>query len=179
MGKATADASAGKMFSENTVAVLLMSMGSTSITVSQYEMMSALDGEKTASSFQHQFRSVVKKAKELKSQLDDGGNLKPVPPSAKKRGKCRVAGCTTCLNIAYSYLPCIGANALDDDQTPTPKKAKTTPKPKPRAKKAKATDESPFQSPNNDIGGGYDFKDDDLNESESKVKIEQSFEDEM
>lgn len=57
---------AGKMFSEDTVAVLLMALGSVSISSDQYKMMSALDGTKTASSFQHSCRSVLKKAKELK-----------------------------------------------------------------------------------------------------------------
>ncbi|KAF2636389.1 hypothetical protein P280DRAFT_409842 [Massarina eburnea CBS 473.64] len=73
------------MFTENTVAVLLMALGNTSISTAQYGMMSALDGEKTASSFQHQFRSVLKKAKELKARADDGETFAAVAPD-KKRG---------------------------------------------------------------------------------------------
>lgn len=87
MAKANADATAaGKTFSENTVAVILMAVGTASISVAQYDMMSALDGQKTASSFQHQFRSVVQKAKELKQRVDDGETFAAVTPS-KKRGK--------------------------------------------------------------------------------------------
>ncbi|CAI6331508.1 unnamed protein product [Periconia digitata] len=76
--------SSGKMFSESTVAVLLMAMGTTSISSTQYEMMSALDGDKTASSFQHQFRTVLKKAKELKDRVDKGEKFAPVAAVAKR-----------------------------------------------------------------------------------------------
>ncbi|KAJ4296195.1 hypothetical protein N0V90_006239 [Kalmusia sp. IMI 367209] len=75
----------GKTFSEDTVAVLLMALGNTSISSAQYDMMSSLDGTKTASSFQHQFRSVLKKAKEFKARVDDGEKFEPVQPN-KKRG---------------------------------------------------------------------------------------------
>lgn len=74
----------GKMFSEETVAILLMSFGSTSISTAQYEIMSAFDGKKTASSFQHQFRSVLKLAKELKARVDNGEKFNAVAPVAKR-----------------------------------------------------------------------------------------------
>jgi hypothetical protein len=83
-----ANAGGGKMFSEDTVAVLLMALGSVSISTAQYAMMSSLDGTKTASSFQHSFRSVLKKAKELKARADNGEAFEPVAP-AKKRGTYR------------------------------------------------------------------------------------------
>ncbi|KAF2106673.1 hypothetical protein BDV96DRAFT_471299, partial [Lophiotrema nucula] len=65
------------------VSVLLMALGSTSITKAQYNMMSALDGQRTASSFEHQFRSITQKAKELKSRLDNGEAFEPVAPPKK------------------------------------------------------------------------------------------------
>ncbi|KAL5423171.1 hypothetical protein PMIN04_004140 [Paraphaeosphaeria minitans] len=75
----------GKMVSEDTVAVLLMAMGSTSITMAQYGIMSSLDGTRTASSFQHSFRSIIKKAKELQARVEAGETFEAVAP-AKKRG---------------------------------------------------------------------------------------------
>ncbi|KAF1969151.1 hypothetical protein BU23DRAFT_396215, partial [Bimuria novae-zelandiae CBS 107.79] len=79
------DTKGGKVFSEDTIAVLLMALGSVGIPSAQYEMMSSLDGTKTASSFQHAFRSVLKKAKDFKARVDAGETFKAVAPS-KKRG---------------------------------------------------------------------------------------------
>ena len=85
MGKA-ADAPAGgqKMIPADCVSVLLMAIGCTSISREQLNMMSALDGTRTASSFEHQFRSISAKAKELKKRVDDGEVFTPV--TAQKRG---------------------------------------------------------------------------------------------
>lgn len=85
-----ANPGSGKMVSEDTVAVLLMAIGSTSITKAQYNIMSSLDGTRTASSFEHSFRSIVKKAKELQTRVDDGETFEPVAPT-KKRGTYRIA----------------------------------------------------------------------------------------
>ena len=68
------------------VSVLLMALGNTSISMKQYDMMSALDGTRTASSFQHQFRSILQKAKELKTRQEAGEEFIPVEAS-KKRGR--------------------------------------------------------------------------------------------
>jgi hypothetical protein len=76
-----------KMFSADVVAACLVASGTTSLTSAQYEMMSALDGTRTASSFHHAFRSVLAKSKELKSRVDNGEVFVPVPP-ATKRGLC-------------------------------------------------------------------------------------------
>jgi hypothetical protein len=86
MGKAAADTSATgpKMISADSVSVLLMALGNTSITKAQYEMMSALDGNHTASSFQHQFRSITAKAKELKTRVENGEQFIAVQPSKKR-----------------------------------------------------------------------------------------------
>ncbi len=85
MGKATDPTSGGqKMISADCVAVLLMALGRTSVSKEQLDMMSALDGTRTASSFEHQFRSIIAKAKELKKRVDDGETFAPV--TAQKRG---------------------------------------------------------------------------------------------
>lgn len=75
-----------------------MALGSVSISTSQYAMMSSLDGTKTASSFQHSFRSVLKKAKDLKARVDAGESFEAVAP-AKKRGTHHTAFLSlTCTN---------------------------------------------------------------------------------
>ena len=81
---AKAAATDAKMVSADCVSILLMSLGSTTITKAQYNMMSALDGTRTASSFEHQFRSITAKTKELKARADDGETFEPVPPGPKR-----------------------------------------------------------------------------------------------
>lgn len=70
--------SASKQFSADCVAVLLMALGCQSISKAQFDMMSALDGTRTASSFEHEFRPVTKKAKELRARVDKGEKFLPV-----------------------------------------------------------------------------------------------------
>jgi hypothetical protein len=85
MGKATADANdPTKMFSADVVAAVLMASGITSLSMKQYEMMSALDGTRTASGFQHAFRGVIAKSKDLKARVDAGEIFVPVPPTVKR-----------------------------------------------------------------------------------------------
>ena len=84
MAKDIADSGLAKMFSEDTIAVLLAANGLTSVSNKAYEMMSSLDGTRTASGFQHQFRSILKKARELKARMDDGASFAPVTPAKKK-----------------------------------------------------------------------------------------------
>jgi hypothetical protein len=85
MGKATDSPAGGqKMIPADCVSVLLMALGSTGITRAQLDMMSALDGTRTASSFEHQFRSISAKAKELKKRIDDGEKFAPVQPGVKR-----------------------------------------------------------------------------------------------
>lgn len=84
MGKAATDATdSQKTVPADCVSVLLMALDKTIITEAQYEMMSALDGNRTASSFEHQFRSLTAKAKELKSRADSREAFKPVAPAKK------------------------------------------------------------------------------------------------
>ena len=81
MAKATAD-SGQKMIPADCVAVLLMSHPS--VAKDMYDMMSAVDGTRTASSFEHQFRSIIARAKELKKRVDNGETFSAV--TAQKRG---------------------------------------------------------------------------------------------
>jgi hypothetical protein len=81
-----AAAKEGKVFSADVVAAVLYSTGTTSLSMKHYEMMSALDGTKTASGFQHDFRAVIAKSKELKARVEGVEEFTPVPP-ANKRGK--------------------------------------------------------------------------------------------
>lgn len=75
-----------KVVPADCVSVLLMALGSTTITKAQYEMMSALDGTRTASSFEHQFRTITAKAKELKARAEKGETFQAVTP-VNKRGE--------------------------------------------------------------------------------------------
>ncbi|PSK55730.1 hypothetical protein B9Z65_4608 [Elsinoe australis] len=70
-------------FSFETVAALCCAilMHGGNIGKQTYDMMSALDGKRTANGFQHQFRAVLKRAKEL--QKMEGDDLKSV--AAKPR----------------------------------------------------------------------------------------------
>ena len=74
------------------VSVLLMALGNTTITKAQFDMMSALDGKRTASSFEHQFRPITAKAKDLKARVDAGEAFVPVQPTKKRSGYCRSPG---------------------------------------------------------------------------------------
>lgn len=85
MGKTLDSPAAGqKMIPADVVSVLLMALGNTTITREQLNIMSSIDGTRTASSFEHQFRSITAKAKELKKRVQDGETLTAVP--AQKRG---------------------------------------------------------------------------------------------
>jgi hypothetical protein len=73
-----------KMVSVDTVAILLMALGATTVTQKQLETMSALDGTRTAKSFSHQVLEITRKAKEFKARVDAGEEFTPV--QARKRG---------------------------------------------------------------------------------------------
>ena len=85
MGKTTESLAASqKMVPADVVSVLLIALGNTTITKEQLNMMSAIDGTRTASSFEHQFRSIIAKAKELKKRVEEGETFTAV--AAQKRG---------------------------------------------------------------------------------------------
>ncbi|KAH5401912.1 hypothetical protein HBI47_192460 [Parastagonospora nodorum] len=133
MAKAAADSNAGqKTIPADCVSVLLMALDKTTITKAQYELMSALDGNRTASSFEHQFRSITAKAKELKSRVDNGEKFEAVAPANK-----RAAGSAT----ASPATPRKRKGASDEDGTPSKKKRASL-------KKKMASEE-----PSNDLGG--------------------------
>ncbi|KAJ4992085.1 hypothetical protein SVAN01_02406 [Stagonosporopsis vannaccii] len=119
MGKAADSATSGqKTISVDCVAVLLMALGRTSISKEQLDMMSALDGTRTPSSFEHQFRPIIAQAKELKKRVEEGEKFTPVV--AQKRGA--------------TALATSNKRKRDDiDDTPT---KRAQPAPKPRANKA-------------------------------------------
>ena len=67
-----------KPFTFDTVAVLcsvILTNGG-KIGIGAYDQMSALDGKRTANSFQHEFRAVLKRARELSESSKD---TKPKP----------------------------------------------------------------------------------------------------
>ncbi|GAM90937.1 hypothetical protein ANO11243_089840 [Dothideomycetidae sp. 11243] len=80
-------------FSFETVAVLCSALLSSNMTISskQYELMSALDGTRTACAYQHQFRSVLKRAKELKAETEGGKKITPVEGKPKGKGAGKTA----------------------------------------------------------------------------------------
>lgn len=88
---ANGDNRAGKTYSADVVAAVLYATGTTSLSMKHYELMSSMDGVKTASAFQHDFRAVIAKAKELKARADNGEIFQPVQ-AATKRGTywCRI-----------------------------------------------------------------------------------------
>ncbi|KAL6703732.1 hypothetical protein ACN47E_009113 [Coniothyrium glycines] len=125
MAKANATDSPGqsqKMISTDVVAVLLMAMDKTTVSKTQFEMMSALDGTRTASGFEHMFRPITAKAKELKKRKEQGEEFIAVAPGHKR-------GPTTTPATPRKR------KAPSDEEEATPSKKKATPKP--RAKKTK------------------------------------------
>lgn len=85
---ANGDGKPGKMYSADVVAAVLTATGTTSLSVKHYEIMSSLDGVKTASAFQHDFRRIPTKAKELKARIDNGELFESVAPSTKHGTYC-------------------------------------------------------------------------------------------
>ncbi|KAG9201601.1 hypothetical protein G6514_005608 [Epicoccum nigrum] len=155
MVKATTD-SGQKMILADCVAVLLMSYPS--VAKDTYDMMSAVDSTRTASSFEHQFRSVVARARELKKRVEDGETFSPV--TAPKRGATTTPA-----------TPASGKKRKGDDADDTPSK-KTKAASKPRDKKAAAS--TPADPP---AGGAFDHDDlpadmDDFIKSEKKWEEE-------
>ncbi|KAL5116261.1 hypothetical protein ACEQ8H_005819 [Pleosporales sp. CAS-2024a] len=111
---ATYENDPSKMYSADVVAAVLMASGTTSLSMKQYEMMSALDGTRTANSFQHAFRAVLAKSKELKARVDGGEVFHPVQPISK-----RGTGTAT----SSPATPRKRKVSSDDEETPAKKKA--------------------------------------------------------
>ncbi|PWO20286.1 Fungal-trans domain containing protein, partial [Pyrenophora tritici-repentis] len=126
--KATPDASQ-KMYSADVVAAVLCSTGTTSLSNKNYEMMSALDGKKTASAFQHDFRAVIAKAKELKARVEEGEAFEPVAPASQRKGK-KLASTPTTPKKRKPTSTSPDSDSNSNTNTPPPKKKTKTPTPK-------------------------------------------------
>ena len=77
---------ADAQFTFETIACALAVMDSkgSSLGNKAYELMSKLDGKRSASSFEHQFRAVKARAKELAAELSNESANATTPKSAKK-----------------------------------------------------------------------------------------------
>ena len=77
--KATTDKSKEKPVEFETVAVLVLAMMETNtiLSMKHYDIMASVDGERTASSFDHQFRKIKARAKELQGQIKNGDIATP------------------------------------------------------------------------------------------------------
>lgn len=83
-------------FSLDTLAVLMLALKEKSgkgLENAHYEMMSALDGTKTAESFKHQMRPVITRANELKEKRDGGEIFRSVK-AGMKRGSSPSCSCS-------------------------------------------------------------------------------------
>ncbi|KNG44569.1 hypothetical protein DDE82_007662 [Stemphylium lycopersici] len=133
VSKAAAD-NGQKMVAADCVSVLLVALGNTSISKQQLEMMSALDGSRTVCSFEHQFRSIIAKAKELKARFDSVEAFQAVPRSSK-RGPSTPAS-----NGKKRKTP---PSDSDADSTPSKKRATPKARAKKQEKPAKNMEEFP------------------------------------
>ena len=93
-------------FSLSTVAVLVALLDEKGVKLGQtsYERMSALDGTRTASSFDHQFRKVKAKAKDIVAQDKTGEAVTPTP---KARGGSKASTPATGEKKAVKRGTCI------------------------------------------------------------------------
>ncbi|KAF7185187.1 hypothetical protein HII31_13462, partial [Pseudocercospora fuligena] len=75
-------------FTFETMAVVLYCVLESGVTLGDkhYQLMSALDGTRSANAFNHQFRKVKARAKELKQQADNGNGATPVKGKARGGG---------------------------------------------------------------------------------------------
>lgn len=71
---------ADKTFSEDTVALILAVSGA-SLGMKEYEMMAKLGGGRTAGGYQHHFRSVKARARELAEQIKKNGDVVSTGPT--------------------------------------------------------------------------------------------------
>jgi len=93
-------------FTFETMACVLAVMEAKGATLGNkaYDLMSELDGKRSASSFQHQFRAVKNRGKELGAALGDDAPTAKTPKSTKKaptstgkkRGSMVDALCSSC-----------------------------------------------------------------------------------
>lgn len=93
-------------FTFDEVACMIAAMNSAGVVLGakHYALMAKLDGSRTTSSFEHKFRSVKARGKELATELNDGTAAPRTPKTAnktktstgKKRGSTFYAPCYLC-----------------------------------------------------------------------------------
>jgi hypothetical protein len=71
-------------FQEVACMIAAMNAGGVSLGNKHYSLMAKLDGERTASGFEHKFRAVKARGKELATDLNDEISTPKVPKSTKK-----------------------------------------------------------------------------------------------
>ncbi|EME48591.1 hypothetical protein DOTSEDRAFT_19115 [Dothistroma septosporum NZE10] len=82
-----ADKGAEQHFNFETMAVVLYCVLESGVVLGEkhYQMMAAVDGNRSASAFQHQFRKVKARAKELQEQGGGGGGVTAGTPLKKTK----------------------------------------------------------------------------------------------
>ena len=84
---------AGKGWTSEEVAQIFAAMDITNITSAQLARLSAINGTRTVSSFEHQFRPVFRQVKEIKAGIENGEiSLEPVQ-AGTKRGMYSICLC--------------------------------------------------------------------------------------
>lgn len=71
-------------FQEVACMIAAMNAGGVTLGAKHYGLMAKLDGERTASGFEHKFRAVKARGKELGAELNDGVSTPKTPKSGKK-----------------------------------------------------------------------------------------------
>lgn len=71
-------------FQEVACMIAAMNAGGVTLGAKHYNLMAKLDGERTASGFEHKFRAVKARGKELAGDLNDETATPKAPKSAKK-----------------------------------------------------------------------------------------------
>lgn len=105
--------SEGQGFTFETMACVLAVMDGKGANLGNkaYDLMAKLDGKRSASSFQHQFREVKKRGKELAAELGDDNATPKAPKSTKKAtpgtGKKRGSECCNYLSYSAISLTCL------------------------------------------------------------------------
>ena len=70
-------------FQEVACMIAAMNVGGVTLGSKHYGLMAKLDGERTTSSFEHKFRAVKARGKELATELNDDGAVPKTPKSTK------------------------------------------------------------------------------------------------
>jgi hypothetical protein len=174
------DKAEAQSFSFETMACVLAVMDAKGATLGTkaYELMATLDGNRSSSAFQHQFRAVKHRGKELASQLGSDTATptpktpktpktakKPTTASAKKRNSMfDVLARLRCGQITNPHFHSADKTANEGDDDDEDKVTSETPSKRTRIKKEK---EASVDAPDGDVRGMYtSFFDDAMPEEE-------------